>query len=655
MNSVFGQNLSNEFRVAWSHLGTNTGAQDESALSIPSLEITSLGMTGFNAAVSRTAIGLAVNLPQFRYNDTYQFQNNLTWIKGDHVIKTGGDVRHQYVKSFFFPTIRGLLRYSTLQTFVNDVAEEANINKPLPGGEEVNYYRWWDQYYYVQDEWRAAPSLTLNFGLRYELPGNNIQSLIDLNEGILAANGNDPVYRLNPVPKTDRNNFQPRLSFNWSPQTSESGMVGKLTGGDKFVLRGGYARTHDYAFLNIALNIVSSFPYVAAINRSNLANAFSALQTTPPGVPAGTDPNTLTRTVVSEDFQSPMADQFSVEMQRQLGADLALRIGYVGTFGKDLFQTLDGNPRLPFTGSSGPRVDTTRGVIRLRTNTAESWYNSLQTGLEKRLSGGLSAGLHYTWSEYLDTASEIFNPSSGEVAVPQDSFDIGADKGRSSYDRPHRLTGNFVWELPFMREQRGVVGKIVGGWQVASFFTLQSGAPFTPLNGSDPTGALAGISGLVGNAIRPMLNSTDDLASMTIPELLGGRRAFAVPAAVRHAQRDLRRRARRQHAAQSAPGRRDRQSRLLADEEHPLPQRPEHPAAHRHVQRDEHAQLRHPQRQRHVGELPESVGHRRRQPPYLGGTAVRVLRPAHNPVDPLSPASNGRAFFVPGRGPGAWN
>jgi hypothetical protein len=528
LNSVLGQNMSNEFRVAWSHLGTITGAQDPSSETIPSMEITELGMTGFNAAANRTAIGLAVNLPQFRYNDLYQFQNNFTYVRSNHLIKAGADVRYQYVKSFFFPTIRGLLRYSTLQTFVNDVAEAANINKPLPGGEEVNYYRWWDQYYFIQDEWRARPNLTLNLGLRYELPGNNIQSLIQLNERIMAANGNNPVFALNPVPKTDKNNFQPRVGFNWQPQTRDDGMLGLLTGGNKFVLRGGYARTHDYAFLNIALNIVSSFPYVAAINRSNLANAFQELQATPAGVPAGTNPNFLTRTVVAEDFRAPYADQFSLEMQRQIGRDMAFRLGYVGTFGKDLFQTRDGNPRQPMTGSTGPRVDPTRGVIRLRANSAQSWYNSLQTGLEKRMSGGLSASVHYTWSRYLDTASEIFNPSTGEVAVPQDSFNIGADKGRSSYDRPHRLTGNFVWELPFMRDQQGVVGKVLGGWQFASFFTLQSGAPFTPLNGSDPTGALAGIDGLVGNAIRPNLNTDRDLSKMTIEELIaaGGAALF---------------------------------------------------------------------------------------------------------------------------------
>jgi hypothetical protein len=518
-NSVFGASTSNEFRVALSHLGTITDADNPVSKEIPSLEITELGMIGFNAAANRTAIGLAVNFPQFRYVDTYQVQNNVTMVRNNHVIKAGLDVRREYVKSFFFPTIRGLLRYATLDAFVNDTAEAANINKPLPGGADVVYYRWWDQYYFAQDDWRIGSNLTLNLGLRYELPGNNIQSLIDIDESILQANNGNSVFKLTSAPKADRNNIQPRLGFNWQPTTSREGVLGMITGGDRFVVRGGYARTNDYAFLNIALNIASSFPYVAAINRSNLANAFSILQATPGGVPVGTDPNLLTRTVVADDFGSPVYDQVSLGIERQLSENLAARVGYVGTFGNDLFQTLDGNPRQPFGGPTGPRVDPTRGVIRLRANTAESWYHSIQTGVEKRFSNGLSAGVHYTWSRFEDTASEIFNPSAGEVAVAQDSFNIAADKGRSTYDRPQRLTGNFVWELPWMRGQQNAMAKVLGGWQLSSFFTFQSGAPFTVLNGSDPTGALAGIDGLVGNAIRPNLNTDRDLSKMTIEEV----------------------------------------------------------------------------------------------------------------------------------------
>ena len=209
-------------------------------------------------------------------------------------------------------------------------------------------------------------------------------------------------------------------------------------------------------------------------------------------------------------FRSPVADQFSFELQRQMTSDLVMRLGYVGTRGHDLYQTLDGNPRLPF---STQRVDPTRGVIRKRANTAKSWYDSLQVSLEQRVAKGFSASVHYTWSKFIDTASEIFNVSSAEVAVAQDSFNIGADKGRSSYDRPHRLAGNFVWELPSNRNQEGALGKIVGGWQISSSFTFQSGSPLSPLNGADPTGALSGIDGLVGSNIRPNLNTNLDLSA----------------------------------------------------------------------------------------------------------------------------------------------
>lgn len=528
--SILSDSLVNEARIAYQRFGSTTTAQDPTSQEIPSIEINELGLIGFNAAASRTAIGLAVNLPQFRFNNTYQIIDNLSYTRGAHAMKFGIDFRRVQVKSFFLPTIRGRLAYSTLDSFVNDTAIASAINQPVPGGQEIQYYNWYDYFFYAQDEWRITPNFSLTYGLRYETPGNSIDSLVPVSDAIVAANGNDQRYAFTPVPERDLNNFQPRVGFNWNLRTSSDGLAGMLTGGDKTVIRGGYSRTNDYGFININLNIASAFPFVAALNPS-LTNAFANLQSTQFN-PATTNPLTVTRTVVGEDFRSPAADQFSLEAQRELSKDWVVRVGYVGTKGTSLFQTVDGNPIVPTrTDRTQPanRLDPTRGVIRLRCNCASSIYHSLQTSVEKRLSNNFSAGVHYTWSAFIDDASEIFNPQpQGEIAVAQDPYNRRADRARSSYDRPHRLTGNFVYEFPFFRSQDGLIGHVLGGWQANAFFTLQSGTPFTVLNGADPAGVLQGIDALVGNAIRPNLASTLDLSKMNVIELLqaGGASLF---------------------------------------------------------------------------------------------------------------------------------
>lgn len=534
---TFSPTVVNELRVGYQRFATVTSATNPISEEIPSIEISQLGLIGFNAAASRTAIGLAVNLPQFRTNNIYQIQDNLSWTTGNHAIKVGTNIIENRIQSFFFPTIRGLLRYATLDAFVNDFAEAANINKPLPGGEAINNYNWFDVHLYAQDEWKIRPNFSLTYGLRYERPGEATLSLLEANERIVQIAGGDTRFGLSPVPKVDKNNFQPRFGFNWNPRTDPDGILGFLTGGDKLVIRGGYAVTHDYTFINIALNVASSFPFVAAVSLAadstfndavSVSNAFTRL----PNVSnAGVDPNSFTRTIVGEDFRSPYYQSFSFEAQRELGTNVVFRLGYVGSKGSALFQTLDGNPRLPGctpTTTNNCRANPTQAVIRLRANAASSIYHSMQASMEKRLSRGVSAGVHYTWSSFIDTASEIFNPSSGEVAVSQDSFNRSSDRARSTYDRPHRLTGNFVYELPWFQEQRGFKGHLLGGWQLNGFFTFQSGAPFTVLNGSDPAGALSGINTLVGDAIRPNLATGQPLSTMTIPEIIaaGGASLF---------------------------------------------------------------------------------------------------------------------------------
>ncbi len=534
LTSTFSPTMFSEFRVSYQRLATTTTAADPRSEAIPSIEVNELGMTGFNAAATRTGFGLAVNLPQFRRNNTYQLQETIGVLRGAHSMKFGIDFRRQDVVSFFLPTLRGRLVYETLQDLVDDLAQIANINSPLPGGKTNQYYKFYDYFFFAQDEWRVRSNFTLTYGLRYESPGNPIQNLADANAAIMAANNGDPRYRLEPVPPRDSNNWSPRFGFNYRFGKGP-GALNWLTGDGKLVMRGGYARTYDVAFINIALNVGTAFPF---LNATTLAprtpNSLTALRAAALAPITG-DPLQITQTQVTGDFRSPYADQFSFQFQRQLYTDWAFTAGWVGTKGGALFQTIDGNPTIP---GSNPlaRVNPAIGVRRVRANTANSIYHSLQTSLEKRLSRGFSMGAHYTWSAFIDLASEVFNPAvNGDVAVSQDSFNRRADRGRSTFDRPHRFTATYVYELPVMREQQGAIGKILGGWQINGFLTFQSGAPFTPLAGIDPGRRLSGIDALVGNAIRANAVAGRDVARMRIEDIY----SFNIPAAVAGSRNSL--------------------------------------------------------------------------------------------------------------------
>ncbi len=537
MTSVLTPKFVNEVRGAFSRLASETSALTPSAEEIPSIEIVELGLRQFNAAASRTAIGLGVNLPQATVRNTYQLQDTISYTSGNHGWKFGADIRRNQLHQLFKPTTRGLLEYASLDFYIKDFATRANINKDLPGTARILHLDWHDFFFFAQDEWKVRPNLTFTFGLRYENPGQPIGDLVEFNQPVVAAANNDPRFVVGPIPGRDNNNLQPRVGFNWNPRTGTSGVLGWLTGGDKLVLRGGYSRTDDYVFTNIALNIWSSFPFVAAVSsfptvsRPNLAgqnasviqNAFTALQSPP------FSPNTVNRTIVDDQFHTPTYDAFSLEVQREFTRDLVLRVGYVGTKGTGLFESVDANPTIVGCTAANAannfcRSIPNQGPTRLRTNSGVSIYHSMQTSLDKRLSRGFSAGLHYTWSTFIDTMSEIFNVSSGEIAVAQNSYNRRADRARSSYDRPHRLAGNVVYELPYFRDQKGFVGHLLGGWQVNSQFSLQSGSPFTPLNGADPAGALASISALVGNAIRPNIITSLPINSMSVEELVAAGR-----------------------------------------------------------------------------------------------------------------------------------
>ncbi|MBM3794790.1 MAG: TonB-dependent receptor [Acidobacteria bacterium] len=485
----------NEFRVSYGRYVSQTNTADTRALNIPSLEVTQLGLTSFNAANTRTAIGLAVNLPPAQVLHNYQLMNNFSILRGTHNMKMGIDIRWQDQNQDFNPTIRGRLQYQTLQDVIDDVPNVQSINSFLPGVPRWQGYKYYDYFFFVQDEWRVRSNFTLIYGVRYESPGNAVDFLQKIKTQVLSLNNNNPAFRMDTPPKRDVNNWAPRVGFNWRAM-------------DKTVIRGGYSRTYDLIFNNIVLNILSSFPFTVVSNfPARSANGFQKVQDIATGRTEATvaNPQFITRTIVNETYRAPYAEQFSFNVQRELGNNWAATVGYVGTKGTALFMSLDGNPTVPVNNANGTiRVNPNRGSISERAHASSSSYHSLQTSFEKRLSQNFSMGAHYTWSAFMDDQSEIFNASTaGEVAVAQDSFNRRAERARSTYDRPHRFSTNFTVELPFIRDQRGAAGKLLGGWVTSGFVTFQSGSPFSALAGVDPGFRLSGIDSLIGQSIRP--------------------------------------------------------------------------------------------------------------------------------------------------------
>lgn len=497
----------NEVRVSYQRFTNAAEGSNPAAEKIPSIEVNQLGLIGTADGALRSGIGLAVTLPRGSRNNTYQLQDTFSLVRGSHVMKFGVDFRREETALLNVQLSRGRLQYGTLQNLVDDVASIGRINSPLPGGVSIYPFDYYEYAGFMQDEWRVRPDLTLTYGVRYESPSNMLERLVSLNQRMVAAAGGDSRYVFGPIPPRDRNNWAPRFGFNY-----------RL--GGKAALRGGYSRTYDQFFQQLYNHVINAFPFV----KSGSANSLTALLQLPSS-PVATNPALLDHGIVSPDLRAPLAEQVSLQIQRELRRDWVLSIGYVGTKGTTLFETIDGNPVVPGS-TTRRRVDPARGAVTLRCNCSSSTYHSLQTSLEKRLSQNFSMSAHYTWSSFIDGASDVVNPTpTGEIGIAQDAFNRRAERGRSAFDRPHRFVANGVFELPFYGSQNNVRSRLLGGWQLSAFLTLQSGAPFSALAGADPGGRVNPL----GTTVRANVNTTLDLSRMSIGELLraGGASLFA--------------------------------------------------------------------------------------------------------------------------------
>jgi hypothetical protein len=461
------------------------------------------------------------------FQNYYTIQDTVTWVRGPHTLRFGGGITRNQLDHGNAHLFGGLLFLSWPDFLLGlpggPTAAGGNgtpssnifssIDLPLEGDRK---WRFSETNAFIQDDFKLTRSLTLNLGLRYEHIGA-FSDKLGRNAGIDLAllNPNPPVggtvagyVASNNFPGTvpagvkqldngygllgkHENNWAPRIGFAWRPP-------GRLL--DRTVVRGGYGIYYSRYVGQTILQSVLSPPF-AVLRRTEgagnaaatFANPFGPEVSLPQFVPYS--PTTqLTPRFIAQDFRPPVTQQYSLNLQIDLGHNFMLETGYVGARGTHQITTRTYNQAALASVSHPIRGVTTNTVanIPLRVpyqgfasngltevqSSAESWYNSLEASLTKRLSNGLQFLASYTFAQALSTAG-VDTAASGVNSTPGIQNDSRLNYGRSDFNRKHRFVVSYVYDLPTPGKVTGFTKDLLSGWSVSGVTTYQSGLPLT--------------------------------------------------------------------------------------------------------------------------------------------------------------------------------
>ena len=424
----------------------------------------------FVTVTGYSPLGQEYNNPQKGITDAYQFVDSLTWSQGAHLLKGGFDFRAVKQDAFRDVQARGNL---TFTPFAYTGVALADLLLGLPtitvGAQLDNPQRLRTENvaFFVQDQWRATPTLTLSAGLRYEfisppVDAEDRSNIYDQSTGTLVQVGTGGVPRAGYT--SDGNNIAPRFGFAWSARPTT-------------VVRGAYGIYYNQSALAPSEGLYFSDPYFHL-------DFFFPAQGLPPLTlydpwPANYPiPSPQSGFTFQRDLDTPYLQHWTVGVQQQLGATRSVEASYVGSRGTGLITGRDLNQPRPSATQVNLRPNPFFGDITILESAGRSEYNSLQLKFEQRSASGLSMLASYTLGTSEDDASGFF-ASAGDPNYPQDSLNRAAEWGRSSFDVRHRLSVGFAWEVPYDPTGGGIAAALLADWQVSGVVTLQSGRPFT--------------------------------------------------------------------------------------------------------------------------------------------------------------------------------
>jgi hypothetical protein len=544
----------NEFRTSYSRFSLAYTVPSTFA-NFPNVEIDGTGLN----------IGPEGNSPQSNVINTYQFEDNMNYVRGKHSFKWGVEWMHWIAPSSFLPRARGEWDYADLNQFVNDYAPGGTngaLRNAGSGGFAGNQN---GVYWFVQDDWKITPRLTLNLGLRYEWNG------VPRDDALQNVNGisNLPGVFLFRKPPSDRNNWAPRLGFAYDP-----------LGDGKWAVRGGFGISYDVTpqnFPSISLPPqlqteqnpdltcgASSAPawcenyshsdYVAGNNTGQGFLAGGGLLQV--NVPCATQAECRAST---GSFIVPIVEPkvltWTLGVQHEVGWNSSLEARYMGTRSLELPIQARLNTQTGFSAglSALPTYLSAADVPATVTSpaaTLATWdqfesnadtcptlgpspfiygadgfcggalvtgfpplgsgiYHAVSLDFNHRVGHGLTLRANYTFAKNIDNSTNELFSSRVQPRRPQDWQNVADDRGLSALDVPHKLAVSWVYELPEYHADSAFARGFTSGWQLSGSWLVSSGVPVTILNGGDANGNFDSAGD------RPIFNSSGTVNAAT--------------------------------------------------------------------------------------------------------------------------------------------
>jgi len=521
-------NLLNDFRIGYHRVNFDTvnpflvnGLASAGA---------DLGIPGFNGDVQYNNPGLpTIDLTNafaglggggtnwYQFDKTFQMSDVAAYNRGSHNVRFGFDLRRLETGRRAANDPRG--RFNFTGDMTGHPVADFMLGLPrtvIPPTDQIQGdVGGWRNGFFVNDVWQASRDLTFSLGLRYEL-NTPVQTYAGL--ASMLADDFETI-----IPSSF-----PAVGFQFSEPNHKDiaprlGATYRLNG--KTVLRAGYGIYYNPNQMN-SFTFLTNNPPIAAVATfsSDPANPTLSFEQPFGAVGPGGPPDMISPT---RELPNARKDQWSADVQRELWSGAALDVQYVGSNTSHLDRSFFNNTPQPGPGPVDPRRPSQRfRSRRIIQNDLIADYDAVSVILRKRMSRGLQADVHYTWSRTRDMSTH-----SNGGGQTMNNYDIWADYGPANWDVPHRFVANYIYDVPFLKSSPNPILKyVVAGWQIGGVTTIQSGTPINVTIAADR--ANIGITGLQRPDLVGAVPALDCQESPTNRDLINcfDPSAFAMPA-----------------------------------------------------------------------------------------------------------------------------